>query len=363
MARRRKREFSIFSLSFLDIMSCGFGAVILFFVIINHATEEREDNLTADVSGEVSRLETEVKLEQLNLAQLQNSLAEIEEEIVTAEGRSDRLLSRVETERELLSAQEKETLAEREHINQLIADIQRLEEQLGKVEEQQQGDDLRPFYGEGDRQYLTGMRMGGQRILVLVDASASMLDNTIINIIRRRNLSDEQKLRSEKWQRALRTVEWLTTQFPVGAQFQILTFNVEAQPALAGTEGQWLDLGERGERVVEAVTALRKVVPADGTRLHAAFDALAAMRPLPDNVYLIIDSLPTQGRNPASRLDTVSSRERENFFQQAVRELPVGVPINVIMFPMEGDPLAPSEYWKLAMMTGGSYISPAEDWP
>lgn len=363
MPRRRKREFVVFSLSFLDIMSCGFGAVILFFVIINHATEEREDDLTADVSGEVSRLETEVKLEELNLVQLQNSLAEIEQEIVTAEGRSDRLLSRIETEREQLSAQEKETLAQRQHMNQLIAEIQRLEDEVGKIEEKQQGDDVRPFYGEGDRQYLTGLRMGGQRILVLVDASASMLDNTIVNIIRRRNLPDEQKVRSEKWQRALRTVEWLTTQFPVGSRFQLYSFNVTAQPALEGTAGQWLELGERGEKVLEAVTALRNVIPQDGTRLHSAFETLKNMRPLPDNVYLVIDSLPTQGDRPADKLDTVSSRERQRFFDDAVRLLPVGVPINVIMFPMEGDPMAPSEFWKLAMVTGGSYLSPSGDWP
>ena len=33
----RKRSFSTFNLSFLDIMSCGFGAVVLIFLMIDHA--------------------------------------------------------------------------------------------------------------------------------------------------------------------------------------------------------------------------------------------------------------------------------------------------------------------------------------
>jgi hypothetical protein len=30
---------------------------------------------------------------------------------------------------------------------------------------------------------------------------------------------------------------------------------------------------------------------------------------------------------------------------------------------MEGDPMAPGAYWTLARRTGGSFLSPARDWP
>ena len=36
---RKKRAFTTFNLSFLDIMSCGFGAVVLVFLIIDHSME------------------------------------------------------------------------------------------------------------------------------------------------------------------------------------------------------------------------------------------------------------------------------------------------------------------------------------
>jgi hypothetical protein len=75
-----------------------------------------------------------------------------------------------------------------------------------------------------------------------------------------------------------------------------------------------------------------------------------------------VDGLPTQGRKPPRRT-TVSGKERLELFDEAVQELSSQIPINVILFPMEGDPMAPSAYWKLALATGGSYVSPAKDWP
>ena len=50
-------------------------------------------------------------------------------------------------------------------------------------------------------------------------------------------------------------------------------------------------------------------------------------------------------------------------FEKALGRLPPGVPVNVILLPMEGDPMAPAAYWTLARRTRGSFLSPARDWP
>jgi hypothetical protein len=108
--------------------------------------------------------------------------------------------------------------------------------------------------------------------------------------------------------------------------------------------------------------AVRSAVPAGGTSLVSLVDAINAMSPPPDNVYLIIDSLPTQGsREP--RGSTVTGRERLELYSDAVAKLPKQMPVNVIMFPMEGDPMASAAYWNLARTTGGSFLSPSKDWP
>ncbi len=361
---RRKRNNTTFNLSFLDIMSCGFGAVILFFVIINRTAEVHTEDMTADLSGEVIMLETEVELEKLNMVKLQNHLAEVEEEIVQAAGRSSRLLDEYEQTEEELSEQNKDTAAKRDHLNQLITDLQKMESELEKLQqlEEEGGKGQRFFAGAGDRQYLTGLRVGGEHVLILVDASASMLDDTIVNVIRRRNLPDEQKIRSEKWQRTVRIVDWLTTQIPPESKFQVYTYNLAASPVMKGTESEWLD-PQDGVMLDRAVEALRNVVPENGTRLHSLAEVIYSMNPPPDNIYLIADGLPTQGREPDTRPGTVSSARRERYFAQAIAEIPLGIPINTILLPMEGDPMAASKYWQLAVVTGGSYMSPSGDWP
>jgi hypothetical protein len=59
----------------------------------------------------------------------------------------------------------------------------------------------------------------------------------------------------------------------------------------------------------------------------------------------------------------VTSRERLDHFNRAVRQLPNDLPINVILFAMEGDPDAAPAFWVLALRTGGSMLAPSEDWP
>ena len=51
---RKKRQFTTFNLSFLDIMSCGFGAVVLVFLIIDHSieVEMRDLNVRFAIRGQ-----------------------------------------------------------------------------------------------------------------------------------------------------------------------------------------------------------------------------------------------------------------------------------------------------------------------
>ena len=50
----------VFSMSFLDCMSCGFGAVILFFMIINSHVNATTENDNSELMAETNRLEIEV---------------------------------------------------------------------------------------------------------------------------------------------------------------------------------------------------------------------------------------------------------------------------------------------------------------
>ncbi|MCY3817244.1 MAG: VWA domain-containing protein, partial [Gammaproteobacteria bacterium] len=81
MARRR---FHVFSMSFLDIISCGFGAVVLFFVIINAQVRLRADAERIDLLSESTQLEEEVLEGRKDLLQLRGERDTLDERRATA---------------------------------------------------------------------------------------------------------------------------------------------------------------------------------------------------------------------------------------------------------------------------------------
>lgn len=366
----RRRAVPVLGLSFLDAMTCGFGAVILFFMIIQGSVDVRQDRLSEDLTTRVDHLQVEVVEKERRVALLRGALAAENRRIAAARGLSDRLLETLEALRGELADHGAETLAQREELVRLQADLRSLEEQARRLaavaaqEEAQRraaGDRVRAFAGQGNRQYLTGLSVGGRRILLLVDASASMLDRTLVNVVRRKNLPAAQRRQAGKWRQARAAVDWLTTQLPPDGRFQIYAFDTAATPVLEGTAGRWLETGD-GTSLEAAVAALGELAPRGGTSLERAFEVIRRLEPPPDNVFLLTDGLPTQGRRPPRRT-TVSGKERLKLFDQAVASLPSDVPVQVLLFPMEGDPLAASAFWRLAQVTGGSFVTPAEDWP
>ncbi|MEN8205826.1 MAG: VWA domain-containing protein [Pseudomonadota bacterium] len=60
MRRRSRRQIDIFNLSFLDVVSCGFGAIILLLVIVKISEPHVIERLAVDLTGLVQRLEAEL---------------------------------------------------------------------------------------------------------------------------------------------------------------------------------------------------------------------------------------------------------------------------------------------------------------
>ncbi|MDP6198399.1 MAG: VWA domain-containing protein [Porticoccaceae bacterium] len=349
----RKRRNVAFSLSFLDIMACGFGAVTLLFLILRHNAVEI---ITPDsqLAAEVDLIQMDIRQAEEERTQLLNSLEKIQLEIVEAQGLSERVLTD-------LQEQENSIQADPNDLDKLRQQVEQLEAETAQMEEVEFGDKVREFIGDGNRQYLTGLKLGGERVLILVDGSASMLADTVVNAVRRRNMPEEQKKQSPKWQWTLRTVEWLLAQLPPSSRFQIYLFNTEASVAIPGTEGEWLDAAD-SLALEQAVDAVKQFSPSAGTSLSNAFAAIADFDSRPDNLFLLTDGLPTQGKQPPKKF-MVSGAQRRQFFTTAMAELPRGVPINTILFPMEGDPEAAGLFWQTALDTKGAFIAPSRDWP
>jgi len=188
-----------------------------------------------------------------------------------------------------------------------------------------------------------------------------MLDETIVGIIRRRNLNDYEKLKAPKWRQVVKTIDWLITQLSPTSKFQIYTFNESAQPLIEKTKGVWLDAGDADQLNIVAEN-MKRVIPGKGTSLLNAFKAISEIKPPPDNIFLLSDGLPTMG-NSKPWHTRVSSKKRASLFKEAIRQLSTRVPVNIILYPIEGDPMAADAYWRLAENTRGSFFCPSKNWP
>ena len=350
----KKRKITAFSLSFLDIMACGFGAVTLLFLILRHNVVE-EVVPDAKLAAEVEMLQQDVRPASDERTQLLNSIEDLDLQLVDVQGLSERYLTDlVEVEESIQSDPE-------EQIAMLRRTVEELERETAKMEEVEFGDKVREFVGEGNRQYLTGLVLGGERVMIMVDGSASMLADTVVNAVRRRNMEPEKRVEAPKWQWTVRTVEWLLAQLPPSSRFQVYIFNTEPVAALAGSEGEWLDAAD-SLALEDTVEGLKEFAPEGGTSLENVISALEDFEEKPDNLFLLTDGLPTQGKDPP-RSAMVSGEQRRRHFLSAVGQLPIGIPVNTILFPMEGDPEAAAMFWQFAMTTKGSFLTPSRDWP
>ncbi|MGH8246158.1 MAG: VWA domain-containing protein [Gammaproteobacteria bacterium] len=362
---RKRRNLPSFGLSFMDVMSCGLGATVLLFLILKHnvaANVPVSAAATPDLSAEVELLEQDIVEGRKGLAELKNTVAEIDERMVIAEGLARRIQD--EINETVGDVENLEALASEDEIGALRSRIDDLEKRKKELDQKSKktGEATRTFAGEGQRQYLTGLKLGGERVLILLDASASMMDRTIVNVIRRSFMPDDRKRQSAKWKQAVSIVDWLTARFPRSSQYQIYAFNTEVNAAVSGTLGEWLKVSDLVQ-LDGAVDGVRRMAPAGGTSLHKAFAAARALKPAPDNIFLITDGLPTQGQNPPRFSTKVSGKERGDLFDDALKQLPGGIPVNTILLPLEGDPAAAFAYWALAINSQGSFLTPAEDWP
>ena len=345
MARRRGWSLNAFGLAFLDVMSCGLGAAVLIFLIVDHSLTERAE---AAESGEldarllerdVAAAEERIRAHRRQATQLERELREL----------AARRTAAIRAQAELQAARPEDT--------DTAALIEKLRAREREVAAARQSRQLLEREQEGRRQYAAGFRVEGRRILVLVDRSGSMTDRRIAAAVRNQYLPAERRRETVKWRWARSILEWLLAHLPADAQYQVIGYADEARPAAGGS---WLQASDE-QALARVRGAVRDWVPDGGTRLDRALAAARKMSPAPDAVYLLTDGLPTRGQSWFKRAK-VTAAQRQEFFEEAATGVR-GPAHHVILLPLEGDPNAAGLYWRFAMRTGGQFLAPAEDWP
>lgn len=353
MARQKRRPQQLFSISFLDCICCGFGGVLLLFVLVAGKQRNAQEQQVAEIREVVGQYEFDVKSQE-------DRIERITLEAQADEGESEQTESRntiteaevVELEQALAKLLQSESKMQKD-LDELLAE----KEELATAEIP----DPVPIPNVKRRQYLTGFQMEGEHILFLVRASGSMVGNTIAEAVELQSKTDDEKRESPKWVRVVDSIRWMISSLPVDSSFQVLMFAEETVPLIDTHSVDWIDR-EDGEMIKEVLDSLAKYVPEGGANMERAFNFVRSMSTVPDAIVLLTDGLPTQSDSYASG-EFVSESDRVRFFNAAVRVAAPDIPVNTILYPLEGDPASPFLFWQLADRTEGALVSPAPSWP
>lgn len=350
----KRRETEVFSLAFLDCICCGFGAVILVFIltITQKTNVDKADVDTARAKVAQARNDSAANLAELDRIAKVMAAAQLELQDVNAKNTQDQLRLTTRQREMLLMLQQ--TGALKDALHTLLGEKKALptEDVAAPV----------PIPNVDRRQYLTGVKLQGEFIVFLVRTSGSMLDETIEAAAARLGDTDAQKREAPKWQRVIHSLIWMLGSLDRETHFQILFFNEETTSILPTRGDEWFSTKDR-KTVSEIIKRLYDVVPQGGANLERAFTAIRFLPRLPDSIILLSDGLPTRS-DSVPVLGEIDEPTRIRFFEIAVKQLPPRIPVSTILFPLlTGDPAAPGLYWELANATRGALVSPAKSWP
>lgn len=359
---KKRRAFSSFNIAFLDIMFCGFGAVVLLVLIVNSQMRSHSENQADTSLTEITLIEKKINAALAYNKNTRHTLSTTTGQIDSTRASIAQLEHQINLLQQNINRLLETSQKEQSSIDQLKKNLLALDKQKQQLKQEQLSmpDKPREFLGDGNRQYLTGLKLGGKQILILVDMSASMLDQHIVDVLVKRNYPPALQRSSAKWQRAIKTVEWLTANLPLDSSLQILMFNTSVK-SLTGKLNQWVKITDSAQ-IESMFDKLFTITPSGGTSLENVFITVNNMQSKPDNIILLTDGLPTQGKHKPTATK-ISGSDRIALFETAIQKLPASIPVNIILYPMEGDPMAAALYWKLGVDTNGSFFTTSRDWP
>jgi hypothetical protein len=335
MSKRREAQSS--ALSFMDCICCGFGAVLLLFILtakaqLTDSQEKATQSFNAAETLEAAIRETKAK----NLA--------LEKEIEALDPQPDTKATSVAA---LAVEQERLAKAVEDQTKALAVLETKAEpnEQLAAIE--------RP---SADNSYLSGLRLRAPRAVILLESSGSMLAEdakTAIQIIQQ-GTGDKSK----KWLRSKAAVRAVLAAIPKGTQVAIFAMAEETKALSGSPKNPYIDPYDN-KALISLLDRLDRLEARGGADLSKGLQTVAQLRQRASSLLLIGDGLPTA---PAPHSGSLTEADRVQLFNRVMASHPQ-YPFNAILFPFSGDPSAAGLFWQLSGRTKGITLIPDNDWP
>lgn len=356
MAEKRKEDG--FNLAFLDVMACGLGAVLMILILVKF------NAFSSIPTDEIEKLQEELAAVENQRSQSEKSIDTVNQNIAMESSTIDELKQRIEELKVQQDAKKKAMLDK-------VAVVANLEKSVAAAAPKKANDPIK-MKGSGEENYLLGLKVEGKHIGILVDKSASMTEEALVDVIKRKISGQSIRKSGAKWQRATRVAKWLLARLPIDSKVSVVAFNDKAKTL--GTRAVYTS--KFSQSVKALAKEIDKLVPSNGTNLQAGLNAMTKAMPKMTDLYVITDGLPTIGEaSPGlksfakcgsffGKSQTITGECRVRLFNHTLKiSAPKGVRINVILLPLEGDPNAAQAYWSWTASTGGLFISPASTWP
>jgi hypothetical protein len=156
--KRRNRPFEIFSLSFLDLISCGFGAVVLLVLISKTSVDVGSASL--DAAKDLIR----------QMISTEQSVEELDAELAISQSALEDLRTRLAQEKKQSMALERELATRQSESKTVSEDL----EGLARVAAAQKKVSIRPSTADKRDEEVGGIPTDSDYILFIVDTSGSM---------------------------------------------------------------------------------------------------------------------------------------------------------------------------------------------
>jgi len=326
---KRRREFEIFTMSFLDAVCCGFGAMILLFIITRVSEPARLEESERDLDGLITQYEQE-----LNEIVGQTERVQRDAANVTADYNTDR--RRIEDLRDQLQLIRAQVLATAED-TELTVEVQ---SRLASAK-QSLTDEMRRLLADYrppiDEYKVGGIPVDSEYIIFLIDTSGSM--------------------RQYQWERVKEQLRETLEVYPVVKGIQVM--NDEGEYMFKSYRNEWIpDTPTRRQAILDAMDswdAFSNSNPREGI--------LAAIDQFYDpnkkiSLYVYSDDFAQGSINPVVR-----EIDRRNHANESGERL---VRIHAIAFPavylMTGGDLYTGQYYATLMRivcqrNGGTFVA------
>jgi hypothetical protein len=301
---RRHREVEVFSLSFIDCICCGFGAIVLLLVLSEFGAKAPIEISRTDLHNQIRTLQEQIydirgDSEELN-RELQGRIDALEKEKL----KIARLSGDLTDIRGEFSSSKKDSSVSNTVETELVSAYQELSAEMQRL--------LKNTARRKPQDAIGGIPVDSEYVILLVDTSASMT--------------------TYHWDAAIQSVQEILTIYPKVKGIQILNDN--GKPMIPGSRGQWLgDSPSQRQEIVSKMKnwhAFSDSNPVDGIE-EAIRTYWAADKRI--SIYVMGDEFTGESMQAALDGVTAVNKSGKDGGQRLVRIHAVGFPEGAGMPP------------------------------